>query len=247
MSLIRRIIGMTRGWTDGLKTAAKLAMPSSTISNDEAIYVYGGTALPGIIGFAYRVLDDPVGKKLLQGDLELVSYGIKNYLNGADAPEGSVARAYLDFCNDRNFNPEEDFRSSVNSGVMRKRGWNRGEIQETREAKNLFEELAWQHDLMHVLTGYGTDIEGELGLHAFLRHHISIPAPTILTVVLFINSSLRIGVSEAWHIMVEGDRLGRKAKWLFPVEWSKRMNVGLNDVRKEFNIGRPHEYQSIVS
>ena len=94
------------------------------------------------------------------------------------------------------------------------------------------------HDVWHVVTGFGTDIVGELGLQAFYQAQIPGPLPSLLLAVGLLRSAifdqtLTVPFMEA---LVRGWRMGKAARPLFGVRWDELWSVPLEDVRRQLGI-----------
>jgi ubiquinone biosynthesis protein Coq4 len=94
------------------------------------------------------------------------------------------------------------------------------------------------HDVWHVVTGFGTDVAGELGLQAFYRAQLpgrlaeSIVIGGLVNAVLFDRSAWRPRV----RAIVRGWLLGRRARALFGVRWSALWSAPLADVRATLGV-----------
>lgn len=94
------------------------------------------------------------------------------------------------------------------------------------------------HDVWHVLTGFRTDVAGELGLQAFSLAQVGSPfalgilagglANTLL--YAFSEREVRMGA------IVRGWLLGRRARLLFGAPWRQMWEWRLEDVRQRFDL-----------
>lgn len=94
------------------------------------------------------------------------------------------------------------------------------------------------HDIWHVVTGFGVDFTGELGLQA--TYVAQIPgklAPVILAIGL-INLVLYTPETrlEKMDAIAAGYLLGRRARSLFGVRWAEMWEKPLSEVRRELGI-----------
>jgi ubiquinone biosynthesis protein COQ4 len=94
------------------------------------------------------------------------------------------------------------------------------------------------HDLWHVVTGFETDVAGELGLQAFYMAQLPTRlAPLLLAggllntlVYAFEQRTVRMdSISRGWE-------LGRRARSLFGVRWNDLLALPLAEVRARFGI-----------
>jgi ubiquinone biosynthesis protein Coq4 len=94
------------------------------------------------------------------------------------------------------------------------------------------------HDIWHVVTGFDTDVAGELGLQAFYFAQFRAPLPPVLFVVGFLNTvlySMDDG-ERRMRAIVRGWLLGRKAKTLFGVRWAELWDTPLAEVRRRYDV-----------
>ena len=94
------------------------------------------------------------------------------------------------------------------------------------------------HDLWHVVTGFGTDVAGELGLQAFYQAQLPGKLPVAILASGFLNSLLfsfedrdrRLGeVARGWL-------LGRRSRGLFGVRWDDFLALPLEEVRRRLGV-----------
>jgi ubiquinone biosynthesis protein COQ4 len=90
------------------------------------------------------------------------------------------------------------------------------------------------HDLWHVLTGYDTDVRGEVALQAFTYGQTGTPSALIITV----GALLRFGMRDRTMLplAVDGFRRGRDAVFLPPLWLEEMWDRPLEDVRRELGI-----------
>lgn len=104
------------------------------------------------------------------------------------------------------------------------------------------------HDIWHVLTGFDTDVAGELGLQAFYAAQL----PTHLAPALlgggFFNTLLYAfpDRDRRMNAIVRGWLLGKRARPIFGVDWVALWATPLVDVRKSFGI-RVEDVEKILS
>lgn len=94
------------------------------------------------------------------------------------------------------------------------------------------------HDVWHVLTGFGTDVAGELGLQAFSLAQVGSPfAAGILTgglantlLYAFPERDVRL------RAIVRGWLLGKRARLLFGTAWARMWEAPLEELRAQFGL-----------
>ncbi len=94
------------------------------------------------------------------------------------------------------------------------------------------------HDVWHVVAGFGTTWQGEIGLQAF--YLAQIPGP--LSAMLLAVGALRIGIYDmgsrdaVMNEVVRGWTMGKRAKPLFGVRWDEHWSTDLALVRERLDI-----------
>lgn len=129
------------------------------------------------------------------------------------------------------------------AGYLRSHGFDVGDItpdpnDEGTDADYAVNHLRATHDIWHTVTGFGTDVAGELGLQAFYLAQIQGPVPLILLAGGLLNG-LRQGpdeVARRMDLIAAGWRLGRAARPLFGVDWAARWDRPLTEIRSELAL-----------
>jgi ubiquinone biosynthesis protein Coq4 len=94
------------------------------------------------------------------------------------------------------------------------------------------------HDIWHVVTGFGTDLKGEIGLQAFYAAQIPGPLPSMLVAVGFLRTAIyeREMSTPLFEEVVHGWEMGRRAAPLFGVRWDELWEVPLETVRSSLGV-----------
>jgi ubiquinone biosynthesis protein COQ4 len=94
------------------------------------------------------------------------------------------------------------------------------------------------HDVWHAVTGFSTDLAGELGLQAFYLAQLPGRFPAVLLGGGLLNTALF-----AWgdreprmREIVRGWLLGRRAQPLFGADWASLWSTSIDEVRARFGI-----------
>ncbi len=97
------------------------------------------------------------------------------------------------------------------------------------------------HDLWHVVTGFETNIIGEIQLEAFYvaqlhasRFWLALLAKNLLKAAVFdveISTRYMDAITEGWL-------MAKQAKPLFGIQWNKLWSTPLEDIRTSLNIGQ---------
>lgn len=90
------------------------------------------------------------------------------------------------------------------------------------------------HDLWHVLTGYDTDVSGEIALQAFTWAQTDAPSAALVT----LGGLARFGIADRGLFVrvVDAYRRGRKAEFLAPLWLEEMWERPLDEVRAELHI-----------
>ncbi len=94
------------------------------------------------------------------------------------------------------------------------------------------------HDLWHVITGFGTDVPGELGLQAFMFAQIRTPLSSILIGGRILVSTFKnpAEVIQIFDQVAKGWTIGRNATAIFGLDWDDHWRRPLSEIRSEFNV-----------
>ncbi len=136
-------------------------------------------------------------------------------------PAGTLGREYIDFVDREKIDPDF-FQAPPNLPEV---------------PTYISQRMRQTHDLWHVVTGYHTDVAGELALQAFSYGQTDMPPPFLVS--LF--GALKFGVEDRriFGMTLDGFRRGKKAQFLPSVRWEDRWTRSLTDVRREFDIEEP--------
>jgi ubiquinone biosynthesis protein Coq4 len=137
-------------------------------------------------------------------------------------PPGTLGRVFADHCRSRAIDPNL-VRVPPDGEV----GW-------------LLHHLYQTHDIWHVVTGWGNDLAGEVGLGAFYAAQLRSPAffGYMLALVLLNVVSRRADLDEILAALSSGYRGGRAAEPIFGTAWQELWALPLDEVRARFAIDR---------
>ncbi len=150
----------------------------------------------------------------------------------AALPQGTLGRAYADFLTRHGLDPEALAHSRGSSTLERFRI----HLQST-------------HDLWHVVTGFGTDVDGELGLQGFYYAQLQAPLPLVLISAGLLHGVLLERGSNArrFELTVEGYRMGRRAGPLFGIDWTAHWKRPLDDLRRELGLASAGTSRDLIA
>jgi ubiquinone biosynthesis protein COQ4 len=140
-----------------------------------------------------------------------------------DLPEGSLGRVFVEHVRARGIDPNL-IRVPPDDEI----GW-------------LLNHLYQTHDIWHVLTGWGNDLPGEVGLGAFYCAQFGSPAFFgYMLGLIFLNVVSRRSDLDAIIAAVgAGYRGGRRAEPLFGVAWDELWEVPVAEIRTRFGLEDP--------
>jgi ubiquinone biosynthesis protein COQ4 len=97
------------------------------------------------------------------------------------------------------------------------------------------------HDIWHVVTGFATDVPGELGLQAFYLAQFPGGLPVALLAAGFVNTVMYEFDQRDTRMraIVRGWLLGKRAKPFFGVRWAEWWNTPLSEVRAKLGVAIP--------
>jgi ubiquinone biosynthesis protein Coq4 len=94
------------------------------------------------------------------------------------------------------------------------------------------------HDFMHVLTGYGATIPGELALAAYYLAQIRFPYHAMRLAVTMAHTALVApkGVTPSMDAFVDGWQYGRMSRNINFTKWEERLGEPLSALQAEMNL-----------
>ncbi len=137
-------------------------------------------------------------------------------------PEGTLGRTFADAMIRMKLDPKDIL---VPERVASDFDYVRAHLRET-------------HDVWHAVTGFDTDVAGELGLQAFYLAQFQAPLSALLLMVGFANT-LFFGMQDKDRRMreiVRGWLVGKRAEPFFGVRWAEMWARPLADVRCDLHV-----------
>lgn len=181
-----------------------------------------------------RVRRDPQGARTLEAGVSLMEL-LNDRERLAKYPQGSLARAYLDFVVSEQISA--DGLADASEPLADEFDAFGGDPEMLRFGENLRD----MHDLWHVVTGYNRDILGELALLAFTFEQTR--EPGIWLIVWAARRRIRKGGAlDIDHFVGDASRRGKAAALLPAADWAALLAEPLDDVRRQLRIGAPVAY-----
>ncbi len=183
-----------------------------------------------------RFRDTPFGRDVLDRRLALC-----DQLTARDAlaamQAGSLGRAYLDFMERENISLPGllDLATSDPYAAMSPPRMSADEL--------LFAERCHvMHDLWHVVTGYGQDDAGEVCILAIRAAQMRHPGVWLLCLAGMFKIGRQLGHRASRAAVREAFARGRRAVWLYGVNWEAMLPRPLEAVRQQLRLTRTVHY-----
>jgi len=182
---------------------------------------------------ARRLARTEGGQRLLRDKPDVVKV-LEDRAALARLPEGSLGRAYLAFVESERISAA-GIRAANVEGSIRERAL-------PAPLDYVHARMRDTHDLWHAVTGYQTDILGELGLLAFGFAQTRNPG---VALILGFGLWKLFSFPGAWSHIADGYRRGRKAAYLPAVEWESLLDQPVAEVRARLSLEAPPKYQPL--
>ena len=169
----------------------------------------------------------PLGARVLREKRDLVDVLVdRPYLEGL--PAGSLGREFIAFMDHCGITPEGLTEAAREAGL--------DEFDLTEDERRYEMRTRVQHDLWHVVGGYGCDGFGEVCNVAFSYPHTGNIGFMVIAIAGGWNYRKAFPGEPIMSAMWQGLKRGRKAKWLPETDWEAMLPLPLADVRKALNI-----------
>ncbi len=178
-----------------------------------------------------RFRQSPTGQAVLEQQRDLLETLIdEDYL--ASLPDDSLGRAYLEFRRHAGITADGLVAASETENPVPEPN-----IERMRNR------MRDAHDLIHVLTGYDTDLVGEGAVLAFTFAQTGNPALALIVLAGLVKA--RGELSHARRTIVRGLLRGRRASWLPATDWEHMLTLPLAEVRERLGIDEPPQYRHV--
>jgi ubiquinone biosynthesis protein COQ4 len=114
-------------------------------------------------------------------------------------------------------------------------------LPSTDEIQFMRAHLYETHDVWHAVTGFATDVAGELGLQAFYAAQTPGGLPLLLIAMGLLNSAIYANDDRdrRFQAVVDGWQMGKRAESLFGVRWNELWDRPVDEVRALLGV-KPH-------
>jgi ubiquinone biosynthesis protein COQ4 len=178
-----------------------------------------------------RMCATQLGRKLLAERHDILAI-VSDRDTLREMPEGSLGRLYCRFAEENQLFPEQ-----LAHEVRVARAASGGLVPNaTPEVAYLHDRYRDLHDLWHVVTGYGTDMAGELSIVGFQTKQVGYRAMTILAAVQVFIIVCRTGRFDILKTWFGGRRRGKAAQYLLAADWERLLPLPLDEVRRELHV-----------
>ena len=233
-------------WGDALDAIKRsMADPDDTA---QVIRFIGAVAGKSPNYMMNRFIEGPLGGEILERDRSLLDV-LMDRAPLFELPEGTLGRTYAEWTK----------REQISAAGLKaeSEAAASGEPEDQGPYTVLGTRLRDMHDLMHVVTGYGRDLVGEVGLLTFTYSQTRHRGVGLIVLIGYLRSFfVRDGVSpgdsrEAGRLtrrqFRNGFRRGRRAKWIIGADWEALLSMPLDEVRRMYDIDAPPVYQAVRS
>ena len=181
-----------------------------------------------MLSFEQTMLSVPGIRQLVQEHYEPAPYTLAQL---AQMPAGSLGRAHAERMLADGLDPEVIRKNAESAAV------DVGEDEVARSARYLTRRRTMTHDIHHTVTGFGTDLPGEVGLSAVYLAQIHHPVSLLYVSAVLLHTMAEPELyGKALHRFREGLDIGWKSANLLAQKWELGWQRPLQDWRRELGI-----------
>ncbi len=194
-----------------------------------------------------RFIKTPHGGEILERERSLLDVLMDRESLYA-LPEGTLGRVYAEWT-DREQISAAGLQAESEAAAS-------GESMDQGPYTVLGARLRDMHDLMHVVTGYGRDLVGEVGLLTFTYAQTRHRGVGLIVLIGYLRSYFSRGDVPGNSAKTgrltrrqfrNGLRRGRKAKWIVGADWEALLSMPLDQVRRLYDIDEMPAYEVVRS
>ncbi len=177
-----------------------------------------------------RFVKSPVGSQVVARKRELFDVACdRDFLRGL--PAGSFGRAYLAFMEGCGITPEGLQAARSNAGIS--------DAIMPEDFRRFSDRIRVQHDMWHVVSGYGCEGLGEVCVVALSYPQTRNLGFAVIAVAGAFNYAKFFKDEPIWAATREAYRRGKRAKWLPEADWEAFMPQPLEAVRAQLGLADP--------
>lgn len=218
---------LRRQWRHGLVSLYRFIRGTGGLASAfEAMFALAG---PTVQREFDRFAADPLGQRLLaERPRRELNQTLADRASLAAMPKGSFADAYLTYMGGQGMGSADYFLAAADLDEKGARfGWSEDQLWFVRRMSN-------SHDLFHVVSGYGRDIIGEVGVDAYTAGQIPLlPLRLLLLYFFFLKPSSPI----SWtRYVYRAFRHGRRTPSLACVDYESIFELPLAEARSVIGV-----------
>ncbi len=181
-----------------------------------------------MLSFEHVMLQTPGIRQLVDEQYEPPPYSLEQL---SRMPEGSLGRSHAVRMIADRLDPEVIRRNAESAAV------DAGEDELARSARYLTRRRTMTHDIHHTVTGFGTDLPGEVGLSAVYLAQINHPVSLLYVSAVLLHTMAEPELyGSALHRLREGLDIGWRAGSLLAQKWELGWERPLHDWQQELGI-----------
>lgn len=185
-----------------------------------------------------RCRADPTARRLLAAGRSLQP-ALLDFERLRALPVGTLGREYLRFVEDNGLDIVSFAEASLRHMAR--------EDYATEDAWVLANRMRDIHELIHVVSGYGTDVLGEMCELVFNLREDPRPKAAWFAVRTNIAKFRRMGASHAEGAIRTAAERGRRTHLLVGADWEGLLDRPLVEVRQELGVSPPPDYVPVLS
>lgn len=185
-----------------------------------------------------RIRRTKKGRQLLREKPDLL-HRLKDTEYLAALPEGTLGRAYYEFCRREHLTP-----GALDEALEGGMDWERFE-RVSEDERFLSRWMRDTHDLLHVVTGYRTDVVGEIAVLTFMATQTRNPGVLVL-VILGQLGLLTNGLASP-RFLANAVARALRARTFFLEDWTALLEQPLDEVRRKLRVGTVPHYEPLYT
>jgi ubiquinone biosynthesis protein COQ4 len=183
---------------------------------------------PAMISFEQTMLSVPGIRQLVEEHFEPAPYTLAQL---SRMPQGSLGHTHAERMMADGLDPEVIRKNAESASV------DAGEGELARSAQYLTRRRTMTHDIHHTVTGFGTDLPGEVGVSAVYLAQIHHPVSLLYVSAVLLHTMADPEVyGKALHRFREGLDIGWKSANLLAQKWELGWERPLQDWRQELGL-----------
>lgn len=187
---------------------------------------------PAMLSFEQTMLAVPGIRQLVDEHYEPAPYTLAQLMQ---LPAGSLGRRHAERMRAGGLDPEVIRKNAESAAV------DPGESESARSARYLTRRRTMTHDIHHTVTGFDTDLPGEVGVSAVYLAQIHHPVSLLYVSAVLLHTMADAEVyGQALHRFREGLEIGWKAANLLAPKWELGWERPLQDWRHELGVTPAH-------